>query len=115
MPAGRGRADCRRARAEATFQDGKGRGWEPEASKVTDRDRLHRLLLGLFVALWWAHALGQQVVRRGLRRRFDRADRRDLSLVRRGRRWLAALLATDRQPPLLLRRTSAAWKVACLA
>lgn len=115
-PAGwaRAREYGRRAQAEATFQDGKGRGWDLEASKVTDRARLHRLLLALFVALWWAHALGQQVVRRGLRRRFDRADRRDLSLIRLGRRWLAELLDADRLPPLLVRRTSSAWRVACL-
>lgn len=104
-PAGRARAReyRRRAQAEATFQDGKRRGWRVEQSKVTARDRLHRLLLVLFLALWWAHGLGLRAIRCGIRRRFDRADRRELSVVRLGRRWLHDLLDHERRPPLLLR------------
>ena len=93
----------RRAHAEATFQDGKWRGWRVEQRKVVAHERLHRLLLVLVLALWWAHTLGLQAIRRGVRRRFDRADRRDLSVVRLGRRWLRDLLDHERRPPVLLR------------
>lgn len=105
-PAGgaRTREYRRRAHCEATFADSKKRGWDLERTKVRDRARLDRLLLVLVLALWWAHALGQRVIRQGLRRRFDRADRRDLGVMRLGRRWLADLLAQDRMPPLLFRQ-----------
>ncbi|MBX5446683.1 hypothetical protein [Sphaerobacter sp.] len=65
----------RRHQVEAVEQDCKTRGRNLEASKLTARNRLNRLLLALFLVLWWTHPLGQQVVRRGERRRFDRADR----------------------------------------
>lgn len=102
----------RRVHCEATYEDAKSRGWHLEQTKLTDRARLNRLLLALFLALWWAELLGLRVVRRGLRRQFDRPDRRDLSLVRLGRRWLAFLLAHDRLPPLLFRHTASGWGAA---
>lgn len=111
-PAGQGRVReyRRRWRAEATYQDCKKRGWDVERSKVAEGGRLERLLLVLFVALWWAEALGMRVVRRGLRRRFDRGGRRDLSLARLGARWLHHLLDRDRPHPLLFRPVSASWR-----
>src|SRR5690606_17016106 len=69
----------RRQQVEAVSQDGTTRGWNLEASTRTERNRLNRLPLALFLALWWSHLRGQQVVRRGERRRFDRTDRRDCS------------------------------------
>lgn len=42
-----------RMRVEATFQDTKSRGWDLEASLIADRARLNRLLLALFLAIWW--------------------------------------------------------------
>ena len=53
-------------------------------SKVVAPERLDRLLLVLHLALWWAFGLGLQAIRNGTRRRFDRRDRRDLSVVRLG-------------------------------
>lgn len=94
----------RRAHCEATFEDSKKRGWDLERTKVRDRARLDRLLLVLILALWWAHALGQRAIRQGLRRRFDRSDRRDLGVMRLGRRWLTELLRQDQVPPLLFRQ-----------
>lgn len=115
-PAGwaRGRGYRRRDQAEATYEDCKRRGWNVEASKVTHLGRLHRLLLAVFVALWWAHYLGQPAMRRGARRQFDRADRRDLSLLRLGRRWLAYLLDQGRCPPFLFVSRPPTRSVACL-
>lgn len=80
----------RRARCEATYQDCKGRGFQLEASKLATLDRIDRLLLGLHLAYWWATRLGLATIRRGERRQFDRADRRDLSVVRLGLRRLKA-------------------------
>ncbi len=40
-------------RVEATFQESKSRGWNIEASQVKDLAHLDRLLLALFVAVWW--------------------------------------------------------------
>lgn len=110
-PAGmaRVREYARRWKAEATFQDCKRRGWDVERSSVREDNRLNRLLLVLFVALWWAEALGMRVVRRGLRRLFDRADRRDLSTARLGRRWVAHLLDRDRPHPLPFSYRRGSW------
>jgi hypothetical protein len=100
----------RRSRCEATFQDTKGRGWDVERTKLSDRGRLSRLLLALFLALWWAETLGLRLIRRGLRTRYDRTDRRDLSLVRLGRRWFKDRLDHGRLPPTPLRAVHGTWR-----
>ena len=69
----------RRMLAEASFQDSKSRGWQLERSKLA-ADRLERLLMPLALAFWWAHGLGLRAIHAGHRRRFDRRDRRDLSV-----------------------------------
>lgn len=98
-----------RVRAEATYQDTKSRGFGLEASHVTRLERLERLLLPLHLALWWSYGLGLATIRAGQRPRFDRRDRRDLSVLRLGRTaWLAAL-DRDHLPPLPFRRTPAGW------
>jgi hypothetical protein len=93
-PAGKRRVQeyARRMRVEATFQATKSRGWELEASLIWDRARLNRLLLALFVALWWVTHLAASCIHHGQRREFDRADRRDKGIFRLGRLWLPAIL-----------------------
>lgn len=110
-PGGRERVReyARRARVEATFGDGKRRGWGIEQSRVADPAHLDRLLLAWHLALWWLHALGQHVVRSGARCRFDRADRRERSLIRLGWLWLHDQLLHDRCPPLPFRPTPTGW------
>jgi hypothetical protein len=81
-----------RMRVESTFQDAKSRGWNLEASLVADRERLDRLLLALFVAMWWVIHLAACCVHHGQRHRFDRHDRRDKSLFRLGCLWLRDIL-----------------------
>ena len=95
----RSREYARRARVEATFADGKGRGWGLEQARMTDPVHLDRLLLAWHLALWWLHALGRAVISTGRRPHFDRVDRRDRSVVRLG--WLGLLddLLHDRCPP----------------
>jgi hypothetical protein len=99
----------RRARAEATYQDEKSRGFALEASKVTALERIERLLLPVHLALWWAYGLGLRVVRSGQRRRFDRRDRRDLSLLRLGRTACAEALDLGHRPPVPFRATPRGW------
>ena len=98
-----------RAHAEATYADAKGRGFNLERSKVSAPARVERLLLVLHLALWWAFALGATVIRRGQRRLFDRADRRDLSLVRLGRTAALHALSHDRRHALLFRLAPCGW------
>jgi hypothetical protein len=99
----------KRARAEATYADEKGRGFILERSKVVALDRIERLLLAVHLALWWAYGLGLQVVRNGWRHRFDRRDRRDLSLVRLGRTACLGTLDHGRLPALPFRLTPFGW------
>ena len=88
--AGKGRiADYRlRWRVEATFQDGKSRGWDWESSHVRALDRVNRLLLVLFLLLWWLAHLAATCIHHGKRDRYDRADRRDKGIFRIGRLYL---------------------------
>jgi Transposase DDE domain len=101
----------RRTHCEAFYQDTKSRGWQLESSRLTERNRLNRLLLVISLAAWWLTLLGQQVIRRGLRQRFDRRDRRDLSLMRLGRRWVTHLLDHGLLPPLPFRERAGRWSL----
>lgn len=89
-PGGQARAHeyRRRARCEATYQDCKSRGFHLEATKLATLERIDRLLLAMHLAYWWAIRLGLDVIRHGTRRQYDRADRRDLSVLRLGLRRL---------------------------
>ncbi len=105
----------RRTHAEATYADCKRRGWNIERSKVTDPDRFDRLLLALHLALWWSEQLGLRAIRTGQRRHFDRAGRRDLSVVRLGRSYLTEEIWHDRCPPLPFHFRRDQWRYAWLA
>jgi hypothetical protein len=86
------REDARRMRVESTLQDLKRRGWDLEGTVMADRARLDRLLLVLFVSLWWLAHLAAACVHHGQRARFDRRDRRDKGIFRLGRLWLLDML-----------------------
>lgn len=113
-PAGHARVRDYRRRAliEATFQDCKTRGWHLDQSRLGTADRVTRLLLAVHLLFWWLTQLGLRTIRQGRRARFDRADRRDLSLVRLGERRLEADLATDRLPALPFRLQAGVWHYA---
>jgi hypothetical protein len=102
---------ARRSRVEATFADGKTRGWGVEQSHVRQEAHLDRLLLVWHLALWWLHGLGLTVIRRGLRAHYDRRDRRDRSVLRLGWLWLRDLLRDGLAPPLPFRLTPTGWHV----
>jgi hypothetical protein len=93
-PAGRQRVReyARRMRVESTFQDLKRRGWDLEGTVIADRARLNRLLLVVFLSLWWLAHLAASCVHHGQRARFDRHDRRDKGVFRLGRLWLLDIL-----------------------
>jgi hypothetical protein len=112
---GRVREYRRRARGEATYQDCKRRGFALEASRLRDLARLDRLLLALHLALWWGMQLGLRTIRHGHRRRYDRADRRELSVLRLGRMAVLAGDAANRCPPLPFFRRHGTWHYAWLA
>lgn len=99
----------RRVQVEAVYEDCKSRGWHLEGSRVRDRNRLNRLLLALVLALWWCHLLGQRAIRSGQRRRFDRPNRRDLGVLRLGRRWMRYLLDRNHLPAVPFRYLAGQW------
>ncbi len=103
QPAGRCRLQeyALRMRVEATFQDSKSRGWNLEASLIADRERLDRLLLALFLAMWWVTHLAASCIHHGKRHLFDRHDRRDKGIFRLGRLWLLDILRRATNPAAL--------------
>lgn len=92
-----------RARVEATFLDSKSRGWRLEASRIADRTRLDRLLLALFLGVWWITHLAAACMHHGHREQFDRHDRRAKGIFRLGRLWLLDILRRAREPGTLLK------------
>ena len=106
-----------RMRVEATFQDSKSRGFNIEASWIVDRTHLDRLLLALFLAIWWTSHLAAACIHHGQRQRFDRVDRRDKSIFRLGRLWLLDILRRVRNRACLKRclpfqKTNMGWRFA---
>lgn len=77
-----------RWKVESTFEDMKSRGWDWEGSHVRRLDRVDRLLLVLFLLLWWLAHLAACCIRHGKRDRYDRHDRRDKNIFRLGRLYL---------------------------
>ncbi len=104
QPAGKRRIQeyAWRMRVEATFQDSKSRGWDLEASLIADFERLNRLLLALFLAIWWVTHLAAACIHHGHRHRFDRHDRRDKGIFRLGRLWLLDILRRARSAAVLV-------------
>ena len=78
----------------------KGHGFDLEAMQIQRQDRLARLVLGVFYAYVWLIALGSSVVKRGLRHRVDRRDRRDKSYFRIGWDYFARRLCLGQPIPV---------------
>lgn len=103
-----------RWRVESTFQDFKSRGWDWEQCHIRRLDRLNRLLLVLFIAIWWLTHLAASCIHHGWRDRYDRHDRRDKGIFRLGRLYLLdlehrATRMVDLLNCLLFRRSSSRW------
>ena len=115
-PAGRKRINEYRLRwrVESTFQDFKSRGWDWESSHVRRLDRVDRMLLVLFLAVWWLAHLAASCIHNGRRSRYDRHDRRDKGILRIGRLYLLdierkASRVCDLVNCLLFRGSSRGW------
>jgi hypothetical protein len=78
----------RRWPVSTTFEDLKSRGWDWEESHVRRLDRVERMLLVLFLMLWWLAHLAACCIHHGQRDRYDRHDRRDKGIFRIGRLYL---------------------------
>jgi hypothetical protein len=103
-----------RWRVESTFQDLKSRGWDWEESHVRRLDRVDRMLLVLFLLVWWLAHLAASCIRHGRRDRYDRHDRRDKGIFRIGRLYLLdierrANRTCDMVNCLLFQRSSIGW------
>jgi len=101
LPAGKARIHTYALRVESTFQDTKTRGWNIEAAQLKQRAHLDRLLLALFLAVWWVGHLAASCIHNGQRDRFDRHDRRDKGIFRLGRLWLRDILRRATNPAAL--------------
>src|SRR5205823_11383087 len=77
------------------------RGWNIEAAQLKVRAHLERLLLALFLAVWWVGHLAASCIHHGQRDRFDRHDRRDKGIFRLGRLWLRDILRRATNPAAL--------------
>ena len=103
-----------RWRVESTFQDFKSRGWDWESCHVRRLDRVSRMLLVLFLAVWWLAHLAASCIHHGRRDRYDRHDRRDKGILRIGRLYLLDIAEKtsricDLQRCLLFRGSSIKW------
>jgi hypothetical protein len=74
---------------EEMFSDHKSRGLNLEATRITDPDRLQRLLVAATLAYLWIMEVGAVVVARGWWRQVDnRGAQRSVSLCQIGLRWV---------------------------
>lgn len=86
----------RRAWIEETFGDLKDNGFDLESSRLHTAMHLHRLTLAVMLLYLDLLATGSRVIKNGLRRLVDRANRRDLSLFRIGLYIRDRYLANDK-------------------
>ena len=86
----------RRAWIEETFGDLKDNGFDLESSRLHTVMHLHRLTLAVVLLYLDLLAAGSRVIKSGLRRLVDRADRRNLSLFRIGLYMRDRYLANDK-------------------
>jgi DDE family transposase len=87
---------------EEMFSDHKSRGLNLESTRLTDPDRIERLLVAVTLAYLWIMEVGVFVVTSGQWRQVDnRGASRSVSLCQIGLRWLSERLNLGFLPPLL--------------
>jgi hypothetical protein len=90
----------RRFWIEEMFSDHKSRGLNLEQSRITDPDRLQRLLVGVCLAYLWLMEIGFLVLETGIARWYDsRGSKRTVSVCQLGFRHFQALLSQAIEPP----------------
>ena len=83
------------------FSDHKSRGLNLESTRITDPDRLERLLVAVTLALLWIMEVGALVIFRNQWRQADnRGAKRSVSICQIGLRWLKECLNKGLFPPL---------------
>lgn len=86
---------------EEMFSDHKSRGLNLESTRITDPDRLERLLVAVTLALLWIMEVGALVIFRNQWRQVDnRGAERSVSICQIGLRWLKECLNKGVLPPL---------------
>jgi hypothetical protein len=86
---------------EEMFSDHKSRGLNLESTRLTDPDRIERLLVAVTLAYLWIMEVGAFVVNSGQRRQVDnRGASRSVSLCQIGLRWLSERKDLGFLPPL---------------
>lgn len=88
---------------EDLFRDLKSYGWQWDKSKVKTPERVERLLAVLALATLWVLALGQRVIKRGLRSVFQSGRQRRKSRFQLGLAYIRRLFSNDQHVPCLLR------------
>lgn len=96
------RAYRRRAWIEEMFGDWKGHGFDVEATRLRDAERLSRLILAVALLFNWLVALGVRIRQRRLAHWIDRSDRFDLSIFQTGLRWVERALTNHHAVDVLL-------------
>ncbi len=84
------------------FRDLKGQGFHLDKTRLTDPERIDRLMLILALAYWWIIGRGIWIDRLHLRRRVDRCKHPKCSLFTIGLRWIHRLLDMDKLPDVSL-------------
>jgi hypothetical protein len=90
----------KRFRIETFFSDQKSRGFNIHKSRLSDPDRLRRLMIAACLAYIWIVFLGTLAVKQGWNKIIHRTDRCDLSLFQMGMRLLNYFLDYDIHIPV---------------
>lgn len=91
----------KRMRQEQSFRDEKSHGLHWNDSRIRDPAHAQRLLLIMALSMAYLIHLGLEVTCRGQRRRYQRPDRRCLSLFQLGMRVIREAMRDGRPPPKL--------------
>jgi hypothetical protein len=86
---------------EEMFSDHKSRGLNLEKTRLTDADRIQKLLVAVTLAYLWLMEIGFSVVTTGNSKQVDnKGAERSVSLCQIGLRWLRELFSDGVSPPL---------------
>ncbi len=92
----------KRMHIEQSFRDDKSGGFDLEATKLKDGERLNHLLLAVAVAVLWVYEIGAAVMRCQERSEIDPAYKRQLSIFQIGWRKLRRAISCLKIPPFTL-------------
>lgn len=96
------KAYLKRMHIEQSFRDDKSGGFDLEATKLRDPERLNHLLLALAVAVLWIYEIGETVLRADERAEIDPAYKRQLSIFQIGWRKLRRTISCATIPAFTL-------------